>query len=190
MARSLRDPSIGLLVGIPFAAVAWLVAQAVLGGTMAIGSRFEAFLPLISVGPVAAPAAAIGVLVASTLVATRLGQPWADQLGSALRFIALGHLVAAAVASVLILAGGTGDVSRAGDALLKLVTTFVATSWAWVVGAGIWVAAAGKAIRRDAPATPEETASSLEQLAQQTRTHITHDATTPGDQGARVRQAR
>ena len=190
MTSSLRPRLLGFLIGLPFAAAAWAIAQTLLGGSTYLGARFEAFGPLLAVGPAVGPAAAIGVLVASTIVAPRLAQPWSDRLASAVWFLVVGHLVAAVATVVLIVTSGAGDVSRAGEALVMLIATFVGTIWAWAVGAGIWVAVAGKVLRRDAPATAEESAESLDLLARQTRHHVHLDATIPGDQGAKYRQAR
>jgi hypothetical protein len=187
---TLRARIVGVVVGIPFAAIAWLAASAMFGGSMQIDGRFAALAPLVAVGPAAAPAAAIGVLVASAIVAPRLAQPWADRLMSAVWFVVVGQVAAGVAAALLVLTGPSGSIGGIGDALVRFFATFIAGSWAWALGAGIWVAAAGPVIRRDPPATPEESADSLDRLAQQTRSHTHHDATIVGDQGSRYRQAR
>jgi hypothetical protein len=187
----IRPHVLGGLVGIPFAMFAAAATDAVFSATRSLGPSWVAeFGQWLAPGPVGPPAAAAGVLLASVIVGSRLAEPWADRLAVIIRWMVLAHATAGVVAIGLSVVGGATDVTVAPIVLAKVAGTFVAMSWLYAIGGAFWAAMAGRLIRRDAPATPDEQAATASELSRLVRRHVKDDATIMGNQGSTARRWR
>jgi hypothetical protein len=185
-----RARLLGGLVGIPFGLVAAWAVAVVFGGTVQ-GTHWPAEMARALALPAAAvPAAALGPNLATATVAPRLAEPRADRLMTIVRWILASHGLAAAITIALVIAGGSVDLAALPVALVKFAGTFVGASWLYAIAGAMWVAAAGRAIRRDAPATPEEQSASSTALNRLIRQHVRDDATLLAPQDSTSRRWR
>jgi hypothetical protein len=190
MSDRIRSRLIGLVVALPFALLAALVAAVVFDASVAGIDWPAEWARALDVGPLGPPAALIGVSAASALLAPRLAEPWADRLGIIIRWILLSHGLAALVGIGLAAVAGSTDPSVLPTVLLKVLGTLVGASWLYAISGALWVAIAGKLIRRDAPATADESAASAAGLRGLIRGHVKDDATLLGSQQSTSRRWR
>ena len=105
----------------------------------------------IDAGPLGPVGAAIGVLIASTLVARELAKYWTSSVRCGVAFILVGHGLAVVFAAILNVATRGVGPDPIGVILNAALTTLVGAALPWGLGAVVWVGLLRGGLRSEPP---------------------------------------